>query len=72
MIVGIITFFVQGLGYIYSIGVAALFSLYIGYDFYRSQQFAKTVDNAVDCALDIYLDIVNLFLALLRIFGNRN
>ena len=72
MIVGIITFFVQGLGYIYSIGVAALFSLYIGYDFYRSQQFAKSVDNAVDCALDIYLDIVNLFLALLRIFGNRN
>ena len=71
-IVGIVTIFVQGMGYIYSIAVAALFSLYIGYDFYRSQQFAKTVDNAVDCALDIYLDIVNLFLALLRIFGNRD
>lgn len=71
-LVGIVTFFVQGLGFVYSIAVAALFSLYIGYDFYRSQQFAKTVDNAVDCALDIYLDIVNLFLALLRIFGNRD
>ena len=50
---------------------AGLFSLYIGYDVYRSQQFAKTVDNAVDCALDIYMDIANLFLRLLRILGKR-
>lgn len=72
MIIGVVSIFVTGLGFIYSLLVAVLFSFYIGYDFYRSQQFAKTVDNAVDCALDIYLDIVNLFLALLRIFGNRN
>ena len=68
-IVGIVSIFVTGLGYIYSLLVAVLFSFYIGYDFYRSQQFAKSIDNAVDCALDIYLDIANLFLALLRIFG---
>lgn len=49
---------------------AGIFSLYIGYDIYRSQQFAKTVDNAVDCALDIYLDIANLFVRLLQIMGN--
>ena len=50
---------------------AGLFSLYIGYDIYRSQQFAKTVDNAVDCALDIYLDVANLFIRLLQILGHR-
>ena len=50
---------------------AGLFSLYIGYDVYRSQQFAKTVDNAVDCALDIYLDIANLFIRLLRLLARR-
>ncbi len=50
---------------------AGLFSLYIGYDIYRSQQFAKTVDNAVDCALDIYMDIANLFIRLLEIMGRR-
>lgn len=50
---------------------AALFSLYIGYDIYRSQQFPKTVDNAVDSALDIYLDIANLFIRLLEIMGRR-
>jgi FtsH-binding integral membrane protein len=50
---------------------AGIFSLYIGYDVWRSQQFAKTVDNAVDCALDIYLDIANLFIRLLQILAKR-
>lgn len=47
-----------------------LFSLYIGYDFQRSQQFEKTLDNAVDCALDIYLDIINLFVRILQILAS--
>ena len=50
---------------------AGLFSLYIGFDVYRSQQFAKTVDNAVDCALDIYLDLANLFVRLLSIMSKK-
>ena len=50
---------------------AGLFSLYIGYDIYRAQQFPKTVDNAVDSALDIYMDIANLFLRLLSIMGKK-
>lgn len=50
----------------------AIFSLYIGYDWVKAQMYIKTVDNAVDSALDIYLDIINLFLQLLRIFGNRS
>ena len=51
--------------------VAGIFSLYIGYDVYRSQQFAKTVDNAVDCALDIYLDTANLFIRTLSLLSTR-
>lgn len=49
---------------------AGIFSLYIGYDYWRAQQYPKTIDNAVDCALDIYLDIINLFLRILQILGN--
>ena len=71
-IVGLISIFVPGLGGLYSILGAGLFSLYIGYDFYRSQQFAKAADNAVDCAADIYVDIAKLFMFLLRIFGRSN
>jgi len=51
---------------------AGIFSLYIGYDFWRAQEYPKTVDNAVDSALDIYLDIINLFLRLLEILGRGN
>ena len=50
---------------------AGLFSLYIGYDIYRSQQFPKTLDNAVDSALDIYMDVANLFIRILSIMGKR-
>ena len=48
-----------------------VFSGYIGYDVSRSQQYAKTVDNAVDCAVDLYMDIINLFIRLLSILGKR-
>ena len=44
---------------------AILFALYIGHDHWKAQQFPKTLDNAVDSALDLYLDIINLFLRLL-------
>ncbi len=49
-----------------------LFSGYIGYDVSRSQAFPKTLDNAVDSALDIYLDVVNLFIRLLSILSRNN
>ena len=52
--------------------VAAIFTLYIGYDIHRSQQYPKTLDNAVDSALDIYMDIANLFIRILSIMGKRN
>lgn len=50
---------------------AALFSLYIGYDYWKAQQYPKTLDNAVDSALDIYLDIINLLVRILRILGKK-
>lgn len=51
---------------------AIIYSLYIGYDIYKSQKFKRTTDNAVDCAVDIYLDIIGLFLNILDIFGEEN
>ena len=51
--------------------VALLFCGYIGLDWSRAQQFPKTVDNAVDSAADIYLDVVNLFIRILSITGKR-
>lgn len=48
-----------------------LFSGYIGYDVAKSQVYPKTVDNAVDCALDIYLDIINIFIRLLALLSRK-
>ncbi|HTW96926.1 MAG TPA: Bax inhibitor-1 family protein, partial [Candidatus Methylomirabilis sp.] len=47
-------------------GAAVLFSLYIIYDWNRAMRLPHTLDNAVDCAMAIYLDVVNLFVTLLR------
>ena len=51
---------------------AALFSFYLGFDIYRSQQYPRTVKNAVASALDIYMDLANLFIRLLEILGKND
>lgn len=49
-----------------------IFSAYIGYDIAKAQVYPKTVDNAIDCALDLYLDIVNLFIRLLSLLARES
>ncbi len=52
--------------------IAAIFCGYIGYDWGRANQIPKTVDNAIDSAAALYMDIINLFIRILRIMGRRN
>lgn len=49
--------------------VVLIFSGYIGYDWAKANACAKTADNAVDSAAELYVDIVNLFLRILRILA---
>ncbi len=51
--------------------VVLIFAGYIGYDWARAQALPKTYDNAVDCAASLYVDIVILFMRLLRLFSRR-
>jgi len=51
--------------------VALIFCGYIGYDWGRANQIPKTLDNAIDSAASLYMDIINLFLRILRILGRR-
>ena len=51
--------------------VVLIFCGYIGYDWGRANQIPKTVDNAIDSAAALYIDIINLFLRILRILGRR-
>lgn len=50
---------------------AAIFSLYIGYDWSRANTCARTVNNAIDLSASLYLDIVNLFLRILSIMSKN-
>ena len=52
--------------------VVVIFAGYVGYDWARAQAYPKTLDNAVDSAADIYVDIVNIFIRILSILGKKN
>ncbi len=51
--------------------VVFIFCGYVGYDWGRANRIPKTVDNAVDSAAAIYMDVINLFVRILRILGRR-
>jgi FtsH-binding integral membrane protein len=51
---------------------AGIFSLYIAYDYARAQSIPKTMDNAVDVCIALYLDIINLFIRLASILSRRD
>ncbi len=50
-------------------GFIVVFSAYVGYDWARANAIPKTFDNAVDSAASLYLDIINLFIRILRVLG---
>jgi len=49
----------------------ALFSAYVIYDLNRAMRIERTHDNAIDCAMAVYLDFINLFIHLLSLGGTK-
>lgn len=49
--------------------IVLIFCGYIGFDWSRAQRYPKTTNNAIACAADIYVDIVNIFVRILEIAG---
>ena len=48
-----------------------IFSGYVIYDWNRAMRVPFTNDNAIDCALAVYLDFINLFIRLLQLTGTK-
>ena len=57
---------------LYSWIATGIFTLYIGYDVYKALESDRTIESALDSAFSLYLNIVNLFLNILRILGNED
>jgi uncharacterized protein len=51
--------------------VAVIFLGLIGYDYAMALEDEPTIDAAVDRAVSLYLDIINLFLRILSILGRK-
>jgi FtsH-binding integral membrane protein len=72
IIVELIAMFIFGYdGSIFDWAVVFIFCGYVGYDWARAQAIPKTMDNAVDSAAALYMDIIILFLRILRLLGRR-
>lgn len=52
--------------------VILLFCGFIGYDVFRASTAVPTVSNALWYAIELYLDILNVFIRLLSILGRRD
>lgn len=57
---------------IYDILAVLLFSAYVIYDLNRAMALRRTHDNAIDVAVAVYLDFINIFLHLLRLMGESS
>lgn len=49
-----------------------LFSGFIVFDFNRAQELPKTTDNAISAGINVFLDVANLFIRLLALFGQTS
>ena len=52
--------------------VIVVFCGFIGYDFHRAMYDEPTLVNAVYNASELFLDIINVFVRVLSILGNRD
>lgn len=50
--------------------VAGVFALFIGYDWSRAQNSELTTDGAIDACVDLFIDLLNMFLRILDLSDN--
>lgn len=48
-----------------------IFTLYIGYDWSKAQKYPESIKSAIVAALNLYLDIINIFLRVLQITSRK-
>ncbi len=69
MVAGAFGINVQGATHFWDWAAIALFSGFVIFDLNRAMQVERTHNNALHCAVAIYLDFINIFYHLLSLFG---
>lgn len=49
-----------------------LFGAILIFDFNRAQRVSKTTENAMDCGISVFLDIANIMMYLMELFGVKS
>ncbi len=56
---------------IFSLVGLFIFALYVGYDWSKGQQYPKLASYAVITAMELYMDVINIFIRILSLMGRR-
>ena len=48
-----------------------IFSGYVGYDWSKGQQYPKLASYAIITAMELYMDVINIFIRILSLMGRR-
>ncbi len=54
------------------IAVVIVMACFVGFDFVQANKCTRTLNNAVAFAIDLYMDILNIFIRLMSILGHRD
>lgn len=54
------------------LAVIIIMAGFIGYDFIEANKAPRTLNNAISFSMDLYLDLINIFVRLVSIFGNED
>lgn len=72
IVVQVVMMFIGTNQTIIDFAVIVVFCGFIGYDFHRAMEDEPTLVNAVFNASNLFLDIINVFVRVLSIFGRNN
>lgn len=56
---------------IFSLVGLFIFALYVGYDWSKGQRYPKLASFAVITAMELYMDVINIFIRILSLMGRR-
>lgn len=68
----VLLFLFHSSNFFIDLAVIIIMACFIGFDFLQANRVTRTASNAVAFALNLYMDMLNIFIRLLSILGRRD